>query len=1005
MDAVLLRAGALTVEPTWPDLAGGDAEQWRAWLDMVWSHARFAEAVEAASPVLADQVRAVIDGRGRTRRQVRRITVSVLKYVLRAQSRATPFGLFAGVAPARLGERLSLTLGDAHQAVARPDAAWLADVLARLESDELLLERLPVVANPLCFARGERLVVPWQANPVHGGDPLEVAVRRTRPVEAAVRAAAGPLSFGELAGRLAEEFPRNDPAAIRQLLRALVAQRVLLTALWPPMTATDPLGHVLAVLDRAGAAGIGSAAPLLAVLRDVHQDLYRHNTGRAHGRQLRARASSTMARAAAAEKPLMVDLRLDAALTLPTAVAREAAAAVTVLTRLTPQPGGLPAWRDYRGRYLERYGSGAVVPVLEITNPNTGLGFPARYRDSVHELPAPSLNGRDAELLALAQAAAVEGRLETVLDDKAVESLARPAAGGRVQPHAELTFTLTAPTREHLDRSDFALTVTGTPRAAGTTTGRFLDLLDPADRDRMTAAYAALPTLDGDADPVQVCAPPLHARVTNVGRAPAVLPLLLPLAEHPDPAHAVLDLEDLAVCGDVDRMWLLRLSTGGPVEPRVMNAIEFRNNTQPLARFLCEITTAHTPTYTAFDWGAAGRMPFRPRIRYRRTILSPARWNLPADALPPRTAPWPRWQQAAAGWLSRFRVPDRVFLTQHDLRLSLDLGESSHLVLLRDHLDAHPVAELTEAPDPAAFGWIDGRPHEITLPLAGTRPPARPGHRGAVAMRTCGHLPGSSPYLSARLYAHPHRHTEILTAHLPALLAAFDTPLWWFLRYKDPDPHLRLRLPLPDTAAYGPAAGHLGAWAARLRDLGLITHLQLDTYHPEAGRYGHGAAMTAAEAVFAADSRAAVTQLLHTAHNPRAVTAASMVAIATGLNGIHTGMHRLSASIPARGTPPTPVPRTVHRQAVALGNPDSDWAALRETPTGRAVADAWEQRQRALAAYRDRLEKADPGDESVLLSLLHMHHVRALGIDPERERLCHRLARAAALAHTAKAQR
>ncbi|MFF2073409.1 lantibiotic dehydratase [Kitasatospora sp. NPDC058162] len=1001
----MVRAGALTIETTWPDLADGDVEQWRSWLDKVWSHARFAEAVEVASPVLAAQVRTVIERPGRTRRQVRRTTVSVLKYVLRVQHRATPFGLFAGIAPVRLGDRLDLGFGTAHRMVARPDAAWLADILGRLESDGPLLERLPVVANPLCFARGDRLVVPWQANPAHGGDPLEVAVRRTRPVEVAVRAAAAPLSLEELARRLAADFPRNEPAAIRQLLGGLVGRRVLLTALRPPMTATDPLAHVLAVLGRAEAAGIPSVAPLLALLHDVRQDLHRHNTGRADGRRLRARAAAAMRPAAAAEKPLMVDLCLEATLTVPTSVAREAEAAITVLTRLTPQPGGNPAWRDYRHRYLERYGTGAVVPVLEITNPNTGLGFPARYRDAVHELPRPSLTGRDAQLLALAQAAAVEGRTETVLDEKAVDALARPVVSGHIQPHAELTFTLTAPTREHLDQGDFTLTVTGTPRAAGTTTGRFLPLIDPADRDRMTAAYAALPTLADHAIPVQVSAPPLHNRVQNVGRAPAVLPLLLPLAEHPDPEHTVLRLGDLAVCGDAERLWLVSLPTGRPVEPRVMTAVEFRNNTQPLARFLCEITTAHTPMYTAFDWGAAARMPFLPRIRYRRTILSPARWNLPAADLPPSTAPWSRWHSGVTAWLTRYRVPDLVFLTQHDLWLRLDLSESAHLALLRDHLGSHPSAELAEAPDPDALGWIDGRPHEITMPLASTRPPVRASHRRVLQHRTNGHLPGSSPYLSAKLYAHPHRHSEILTAHLPALLAAFDTsPTWWFLRYKDPDPHLRMRLPLPDAAAYGPAAAAVGEWAERLRDLGLITHLQLDTYQPESGRYGHGPVMAAAEAVFAADSRAAVAQFLHTAHDPRAVTAASMVAIATGFGGIHEGMRSLSSAIPA-GTP-TPAPRAVHQQAVALGNPDDNWAALRETPTGRAVAVSWVERQQALTAYRDQLlGETGPDDEPVLLSLLHLHHVRAQGIDRDAERLCHRLARAAALAYTAKARR
>ncbi|KJS61971.1 lantibiotic dehydratase [Streptomyces rubellomurinus] len=1008
VDAVLFRAAALPVKPDWPDLVGGNAGQWTAWLQQVWSNEQFAEAVTVASPVVADRATAVAAGRVLPARQLRRLTVSVLRYLLRADGRATPFGLFAGIAPARIGDRLALSFGSGHRAVARPDAVWLSAAITRLEAEAELLDRLPVVANPLCFIQGDRLVVPWQANPIPEGDPVEVAVRRTRPVEAVLGAAFAPVRVEVLARQLTADFPTAAPGAVRDLLSCLVAHRVLLTALRPPMTATDPLAHVLAVLDQAEADTVPAAAPLLELLRETQQALHHHDTTDDPAERAKARVglAQTMTQALTGEKPLMVDLRLDAALTLPRKVVAEAEAAVSALTRLTPQPDGLPPWRDYRDRYLDRYGTGAVVPVLEITNPNSGLGFPARYREALQEIPRPSLTGRDARLLALAQAAAVEGRTETVLDDQAVADLARVPAGHHAQPHAELTFTISAPTREHLKRGDFVLTVTGTPRAAGTTTGRFLPLLDPGDRDRMTAVYAALPTLADEAIPVQVSAPPLHARVQNVGRAPAVLPLLLPLAEQPDPAGPeVLDLRDLAVCGNDERMWLVSLSTGQPVEPRVMTAVEFRNNTQPLARFLCEITTAHTPTYTGFDWGAAGQLPFLPRVRYRRTILALARWRLPAAEFPPAAAPWLRWREAAERWLTLYRVPDRVFLTQHDLRLRLDLSESAHLVLLRDHLDSHPAAELTEAPDADAFGWIDGRPHEITMPLASTRPPLPASRRRAVRLRTQGHLPGSTAYLSAKIYGRPHRHTEILTTHLPALFAEFDTtPEWWFLRYKDPDPHLRLRLTLPDTAAYGPAALHVGGWAARLRDLGLITHLQLDTYQPEAGRYGHGPTLAAAETVFAADSRAAVAQLRLIAasdDDPRAVTGAGMAALATGFHGTAAGMRWLTSTIPPGS--PTPVPREVHRQAVRLANPDQDWSALRETPAGANVADAWAHRTQTLSAYRDQLTAADPDDDQVLLSLLHMHHVRALGIDRDSERLCHRLARAAALTYTAKA--
>jgi lantibiotic biosynthesis protein len=66
----------------------------------------------------------------------------------------------------------------------------------------------------------------------------------------------------------------------------------------------------------------------------------------------------------------------------------------------------------------------------------------------------------------------------------------------------------------------------------------------------------------------------------------------------------------------------------------MINAVEFRHRTHPLARFLCEITTARAAACVPFAWGAASSLPFLLRIRHGRTVLKPASWNLSASDLP-----------------------------------------------------------------------------------------------------------------------------------------------------------------------------------------------------------------------------------------------------------------------------------------------------------------------------------------------------------------------------------
>lgn len=273
-----------------------------------------------------------------------------------------------------------------------------------------------------------------------------------------------------------------------------------------------------------------------------------------------------------------------------------------------------------------------------------------------------------------------------------------------------------------------------------------------------------------------------------------------------------------------------------------------------------------------------------------------------------------------------------------------------------------------------------------------------------------GHLPGDSEWLFAKLYGHPDRHTAILTTHLPTLLSLWEQPpQWWFLPYRDPEDHLRLRIRMPDVDAFGSYARRVGAWAAGLRRLGLVSRVQVDTYYPETGRFGSGPAMAAAEAVFAADSAAAVTQRTALARpqaaHPLAVTAASLVDLAVSFLGdIGDGMRWLIDHI-ARDSGPAPA-RQVHDQAILLANPCHQQAAVRALPGGEHLATVWARRGAALAAYRETIITTGEIDsDPVLAALLHLHSIRTAGIAPDTERTCHRLARAAALRWAAQDRR
>ncbi|WP_437086995.1 lantibiotic dehydratase [Streptomyces sp. enrichment culture] len=1000
LDAALLRATARPLTdalPPWPDLAQDDVPAWTAWITEVWSDEAASAAIEVASPLLADAVRGVISGKVARPRPVRRAVASLMRYLLRSRYRATPFGLFAGPAPIRTGASGHARWGAHHRIDVRADAEWLAAAIASLENIPGILQLLPVVADPTHVIRGAKVTVPHQ--PGKDG-PAEKTMRRTKAIETILALAASPITVAEIIDKLHGDYPTTPVEIVENTVRGLISHRIILTSLRAPMTCDDPLDHLVQQLDLLRADRIPAAAAIVAELRRIRRLLRRHLASPpAAQRDIRDEATRRMtAVTGVATRTLVVTSRPDCDVRLPAAVAREAQTALAAIARISPYPAGPPAWQDYRTRFLERYSMGALVPVRDLTDPDIGLGFPAGYRGSVLKRPVLATTRRDEHLLALAQDAAQTNRREIALTREDIDALT-VGSPWQVPAHVELCFSVHAPSLHALNDGRFELSIVGLSLAAGTTTGRFLPMLEPDDRERMQRVYTDLPTLTEAADRAQVSSPPLRLRTQNVSRSPAVVPHLLSLGEHNPVAN--LDLDDLGVGADSRRLYLASLSTGRIIEPSVMNAVEPTNATHPLVRFVTEAHRSHTAVLAPFAWGAASSLPFLPEVRIGRTILSPACWRLRHHELARDGAE--RWPHRFEHWRAVYGVPRTVFLGTDDQRLRLDLSDPAHQQLLRLELERTRRVTVHEAPPEAAYGWL-GRAHEVTMPFAATQRPVRRPTPTTVVPRSEGRLPGASPWTFLKLYSHPARATELLTAALPTLMDTWDPqPAWWFTRYSDPDPHLRIRIQLPDAAAFGDVAQAVGAWAAQLRLDGLLRRVQWDTDEPETGRYGTGRLLAAAEQVFIADSAAARAQmkLRIPAELAPAVTAASFHDIATVFAGSADAARvwLLSVLPQAEGAAP---PRAVQTSALYLAAPDR--SGLLEVPGGSVLIDAWARRRAALESYRDDLSAAGRDPLDVLPSLLHMHHNRAAGLDPEGEADCRRLARTIAVQSTARAE-
>ncbi|WP_301176033.1 lantibiotic dehydratase [Actinomadura geliboluensis] len=979
-------------------------------MERIWTRTDVREAVGLASPTLAAQIGRLLTGHASKRRLQRAVT-SLASYMLRWERRATPFGLFAGITTVDIGPAIA-KIGTDHELVIRADAEWVTDLIERLERNRPLLGRLAVVTDNAGIVRDGRFIVPRRAESgARSPGPLqEASVHFTKPIEYALEQAATPIRLDALVERMARRFPNVAVERIQHMLFGLVEGGFLITDLRPPSTALDPLIHLVRTLRTANAQEpdvqeLDDVSALQDQVEAISSQIARHNTtaDATQAALLRSMITTRMRDLQPGiDHVLAADLRLDAHLALPRLVLEEAERVADVLLRVSPQPFGTAAWLDYHSRFRARYGLGALVPVRALLA-DSGLGYPQGYLGAPRARPAwRMLTERDAVLLSLVQKAAIEGAEEIVLTEDDVRALSVGDHTDALAPRrVELGVALHAASTEEIDRGEFELRVVAAPRAHTSMVGRFAHLLDERDRARIADSYA-------DEGPVVALLsfPPRRPHNDNVVRvAPHAEAALLPLSEHIAIAtsnHIVIRLEDLAVTADADHMYLVQRSTGRRVIAHIPHALDSLVQTPPLARFLAEVSDARSTVFGPFDLGAARTLPFVPRIRYRRTVLSGARWLLTSDHTTGN-----KWEVTLRRWRDRWRIPARVVACQGELRLPLNLDRPLDQHLLRTRLDRTEQLELREDTSVDALSWI-GRPAELVVPMVAASP-SRPSP--ATALQGIFHQPGDAELLRAHLVGNPARFDAILTHHLSAFAEGLGEAVqrWWIRRHRDlvhleADQYLVLLLRLSDCSQFGPMAARLATFAADLEARGLLRQLTLNPAAEHPGRYGHGPVLEAAEDVFAADTAAAITQITladSTGIPGEAIAAASMAHLAAAFaHSPRSGYRALTRCLEQSTGPLDPSSRA---QALRLGDAQSGFAFVRTLPGGDAVASAWQARSRAATAYHRVLKgQCDPVD--LLKTLLHEHHVRALGVDPTHEAITGRLARAVALRNLAIAR-
>ena len=314
------------------------------------------------------------------------------------------------------------------------------------------------------------------------------------------------------------------------------------------------------------------------------------------------------------------------------------------------------------------------------------------------------------------------------------------------------------------------------------------------------------------------------------------------------PKNQQINLADLTieVVNDTIILWSTKLKK--IIQPRLSTAFNFTKNQFPVFRFLCDLQSQHLQPNLYFDiQGLLPGLKFYPRIRYKDAILQLAEWHFSSDDFSeilsaPKTDQLSLFDQ----FREREHLPRFIAYCFHDNYLVYDLDNTTDKSQLLAEIKNKVKLIFKEFPYLLnATGTVknqEGQPllTQFVASLYKEEPvykyelakQARPTRQKSIA--------DTRDWIYFKIYCHSLSMDAIIAESIiPAVKKAVNDGLiyeWFWLRYQDPEPHIRLRV-MPSKNMYGASFELINRLLNKLYQMKLVNRFHTDQYKRELERY------------------------------------------------------------------------------------------------------------------------------------------------------------------------
>jgi thiopeptide-type bacteriocin biosynthesis protein len=836
----------------------------------------FKEAIYIASPVLYDELVKWHNQELKEEKELEKLISSLYKYYTRMQSRCTPYGLFAACGSGTWKEESRIRLSDKEKRHTRLDMNYLCALAQQLNTHPVLLPRLRFYPNNSAYIVGETMRYVEYSYVNNRRMHQITGVHFSTYLDKVLKKAVSGARIKDLAALLISDDITEEEA--EDFIKELIQSQLLVSELEPAVTGDEFSYQLIDSLKKINEEHHPEIEQIIQLLESTQEQIKMIDASESNEAgvyRVIYEQLKTLGTTIEENQLFQTDLyRNVTEAALNSSIQKNLSAAITFLDKFSP--GGENAnLKKFKENFYNQY-ENAELPLLQVLDTETGIGYTGKDSAGVNKLlddlyipgkPASSYDikwNKQQDILQTRLLKATQEKQYTVeFTDEDVKDSTNSSE--TLPDSLPIMFRL-------IDAENIYLQSCGGSSAANLL-GRF------AHGDaKIHDIIKTITAHEQEINTGKILAEIVHlpeSRIGNILLRPVLRNYEIPyLGKSALPADQQIQLQDLQVSVQNNHIVLRSKKLNKEIIPRLSTAHNYSFNALPVYQFLCDLQTQNfEKSGLGFNWGSlTASYKFLPRAVYKNVILERAKWQLSkADAEVLLKEKNPSYKDDVTAWHKQLNMPSKVVLADGDNELLINFDDELSIKMLVSSIKKRDRFVLEEflfdeqtllVKDKKENGFVNECIAILLKDKTAVKNQEAQKNKAeqlnTLAIDTIQrNFSIGSEWLYYKFYSGIKTADKLLAEVIRPLTEELIEKKYidkfFFIRYFDPENHIRLRFHFTDLKQLANVISAVHKAIQPYQDQGMISKVQTDTYTRELERYGVNA-IEIAESLFHIDS-------------------------------------------------------------------------------------------------------------------------------------------------------